>query len=327
MENNTCYNEYESLLKHHQGFLGIGMKLPVRDKNALSLVYTPGVGASCLEIQKDLTNAYKYTNKLNSMLLVTDSSGFENYDVNKWNNTAPIPYLEAMCVYYKLVANIDCYPLVFDHALITNGKDLAETVKAIMPAYAMIEFFGVSQQRIDEYNQAIGEHNDFGTLSLANKRQMEKTLRLRHLDVNINSLYAAVLRAAIDTQAYVNLNKVMESIQNYLINTEKCIVEKTDFYGGMKLLVHLAAEFILSHNLSHNKNKEHNLNQQELSLDYVDNKYRRFINEGDKAWIEVYPDNHLSKNATRNENSLLLHERYRGVIGTKSNIELSDPYK
>ncbi len=45
------------LLSKNNGLFGINCKLPVRDKTALSLVYSPGVGASCKEIQKDLWKA------------------------------------------------------------------------------------------------------------------------------------------------------------------------------------------------------------------------------------------------------------------------------
>ncbi len=46
------YHIYERLLRKYIGLQGMGIKLPIRDVKALSLVYTPGVAASCLEIQK-----------------------------------------------------------------------------------------------------------------------------------------------------------------------------------------------------------------------------------------------------------------------------------
>ena len=44
---------YEEMLRKHMGMMSINSKTPVRDKGGLALVYTPGVGASCLEIKND----------------------------------------------------------------------------------------------------------------------------------------------------------------------------------------------------------------------------------------------------------------------------------
>jgi malate dehydrogenase (oxaloacetate-decarboxylating) len=85
---------YENLLRRNKGLLGIHCKMPIRDRGALSLVYTPGVGASCLEIKRNPDKAYDLTNKKNSMFILTDSSGFKEK-----NNNAVFPYLEAICVY------------------------------------------------------------------------------------------------------------------------------------------------------------------------------------------------------------------------------------
>ena len=165
MENDSNYNLYLDILKKNSGMFTIGIKIPVRDGNALAQVYTPGVAASCLEIQKDLSDAYKFTNKMNTMIVVTDSSGFKNYDANTWNNMEPIPYLEAACVFYKTYANIDCYPIVLDHKLITDGKVLAETMQAFMHAYSLVEFVDMDPKRIEEYNNAIGDHHNYATIT------------------------------------------------------------------------------------------------------------------------------------------------------------------
>jgi malate dehydrogenase (oxaloacetate-decarboxylating) len=118
---------YEDLLREHMGLFKMKIKMPVRDTKTLALVYTPGVAASCLEIKNDITKALRYTNKMNSMLVVTDSSGFQNLVEGKdWNNMAAIPYLEAICVFYKNSANIDAYPLVLDFSKVHNQSELAE---------------------------------------------------------------------------------------------------------------------------------------------------------------------------------------------------------
>ena len=51
----------QNLIKY-KGLLQIKLKVPIYDSFSLSLVYSPGVGASCLEIQKNPNDIYKYTN-------------------------------------------------------------------------------------------------------------------------------------------------------------------------------------------------------------------------------------------------------------------------
>ena len=142
---------YEEMLRKNMGLISVVSKTPVRDKNSLALVYTPGVGASCKEIQKNSQKALVYTNKLNSMLVITDSTALKKYSPNKTNNMAAIPYVEATAAYYKTIANIDCYPLVIDYSVLTSGKELAELVKAIMPGFSLIELLGIEETRLEEF--------------------------------------------------------------------------------------------------------------------------------------------------------------------------------
>ena len=96
----THHNKYEleQILREKHGLIEIKIKVNVRDNTCLSLVYTPGVATPCLEIQKEIARAYELTNKANSILVLTDSSGLKK---DKWNDNAAMPYLEAFCAIYK----------------------------------------------------------------------------------------------------------------------------------------------------------------------------------------------------------------------------------
>lgn len=69
--------DFENLLWREQGLLTVSCKLPVKDRRALSLVYTPGVGSCCKIIEKDNKRAFDLTNKANSVLIVTDASNLD----------------------------------------------------------------------------------------------------------------------------------------------------------------------------------------------------------------------------------------------------------
>ena len=84
-------------------------KIPINDHDALSLVYTPGVGASCLQIAKNPEAASIYTNKINSVAVIA------------------FDYEEALkrAIFLKSVLLIDAYPLVVKQGILKADLKLA----------------------------------------------------------------------------------------------------------------------------------------------------------------------------------------------------------
>ncbi|MDO4572062.1 MAG: NAD-dependent malic enzyme, partial [Clostridia bacterium] len=66
----------ESLKRHEtwRGKIEVRASVPVETKEDLSLAYTPGVAAPCLEIQKDIEKSYELTRRWNLCLVVTDGT-------------------------------------------------------------------------------------------------------------------------------------------------------------------------------------------------------------------------------------------------------------
>ena len=65
-----------SLEKHYawRGKLEMISRAPADSAEALSLAYTPGVAAPCLEIQRDPDKSYELTRRWNTVAVVTDGS-------------------------------------------------------------------------------------------------------------------------------------------------------------------------------------------------------------------------------------------------------------
>ncbi len=84
-------------------------KVAINDHEALSLVYTPGVGASCLQIAKNPEAASVYTNKINSVAVIA-------FDYEKALNRA---------IFLKSVLLIDAYPLVVKKDILKSDLKLA----------------------------------------------------------------------------------------------------------------------------------------------------------------------------------------------------------
>jgi malic enzyme len=171
MENIISQNEdYENLLKKNRGLLQVNCKIPVKDRTALAQVYTPGVGYCCKLIEKNPQRAYDLTNKKNACIVISDGSEFGLRPEEVY------PYLEAFCAYYKISANIDAYPIIIDGSLIKNSDDFQATVKAIMPAFSFVEFYGVKEI----YLKGFCSEGKFSFFNSNLKRKIDESLIKRY---------------------------------------------------------------------------------------------------------------------------------------------------
>ncbi len=66
----------ESLRLHGEwkGKIEVVSRVPVNNKDQLSLAYTPGVAQPCLEIQKDMDKSYELTRRHNLVAVITDGT-------------------------------------------------------------------------------------------------------------------------------------------------------------------------------------------------------------------------------------------------------------
>ena len=115
----------ESLKLHYQwrGKLETVPKMEVRDRQALSLAYTPGVAQPCLEIQKDVGKSYELTGRWNTVAVVTDGSAV--LGLGAIGPEAGMPVMEGKCVLFKAFGGVDAVPLCI------RSKDVDEIVRTV----------------------------------------------------------------------------------------------------------------------------------------------------------------------------------------------------
>lgn len=323
--NTYSIENYLKILRKHKGLLEVSTKFPVRDNNALQLVYTPGVAAPCLEINKNQSNSYIYTNRMNTMLIITDTSNLPS-----GHSSASMAYLEAFCIYYKQIANIDCYPIIMDMKMIKDDSEFIETVYAISPSFSAVEFFGISDERVNSFEKFYAEkaqkkENKFLYFNGNLKKKMSEVLQY-----DSKSLYTAVIRVLLDTQIYINANSLIEEIFEILKNDGKLKIEIFGlnlFCRNSKLIALIANKVFqrLEKGEYFSINQpEFNIDDQKLSMEYVIKKYESFSVIGELAWSCNLPKNYDHLKSSNNDNALLLHKRYKGVIQTKSKIQFKN---
>lgn len=144
-----------TFLAHHGGKIGIQSKVPVRNRNDLSRIYTPGVARVCLAIHHDREKAYRFTIKRNSVAIVTDGSAV--LGLGNMGPEAALPVMEGKAVLFKEFANIDAFPICLSTQ---NSHDIIRTVQHISPAFGGINLEDISAPRCFEIEEGLRQKLD-----------------------------------------------------------------------------------------------------------------------------------------------------------------------
>ncbi len=123
----------ECLEYHHLGKTATEITKPCKTQVELSMAYTPGVAYPCLEIEKDPSLAYKYTNKGNSVAVI--SNGTAVLGLGDIGGLAGKPVMEGKAVLFKSFANVDAVDVILN---IHDVDAIVETCVAISDTYGGI---------------------------------------------------------------------------------------------------------------------------------------------------------------------------------------------
>lgn len=143
----------ERALKAHKewnGKLEIVSKAPVKDRDALSIAYTPGVAEPCREIAKDKNLAYTYTMKANTVAVVSDGSAV--LGLGNIGPYAAMPVMEGKCVLFKEFGNINAVPICLDTQ---DTEEIIKAVTQIAPAFGGINLEDISAPRCFEIEERL----------------------------------------------------------------------------------------------------------------------------------------------------------------------------
>lgn len=137
----------ESLKLHKElsGKIEVAVKREILTKEDLSLVYTPGVSAPCLEIAKDNNRVYDYTWKGNSVAVITDGSAV--LGMGNIGPEASLPVMEGKAALFKSFANIDAIPIALDTQ---DTEEIIQTIKHLAPSFGGINLEDISAPRCIE---------------------------------------------------------------------------------------------------------------------------------------------------------------------------------
>ncbi len=139
-----------TFLMHLGGTIEMASKHPIRNRDDLSMVYTPGVARVCQAIAANPEDARRLTVKRNSVAVVTDGSAV--LGLGNIGPEAALPVMEGKAALFKRFAGIDAWPLCLD----TQDPDaIVEIVRAISPGFAGINLEDISAPRCFEIERRL----------------------------------------------------------------------------------------------------------------------------------------------------------------------------
>ena len=144
----------KSLVLHKKlnGKIEVSSRVKVNDSETLSLAYTPGVAAPCLEIKDNPELSYEYTRRGNIVAVITDGTAV--LGLGDIGPKASMPVMEGKCVLFKEFADIDAFPICIS----TNDIDeIVNTIKNISYSFGGINLEDISAPRCFEIERRLKE--------------------------------------------------------------------------------------------------------------------------------------------------------------------------
>jgi len=146
-------NYAEISLKMHKelkGKLEVKSKVPVANKDDLSIAYTPGVAEPCRIIAKDREKAWEYTIKSNYIAVISDGTAV--LGLGDIGPEAAMPVMEGKCLLFKEFGGVDAVPICID------TKDVDEIVELIIrlaPSFGGFNLEDISGPRCFEIERRL----------------------------------------------------------------------------------------------------------------------------------------------------------------------------
>lgn len=144
----------ESLRKHYEwrGKIETAARVAVRSREDLSLAYTPGVAAPCLEIQRDEEKSFALTRRWNTVAVITDGTAV--LGLGDIGPVAGMPVMEGKALLFKAFGGVDAIPLCIKTK---DVDELVRTVYLLSGSFGGINLEDISAPRCFEVERRLKE--------------------------------------------------------------------------------------------------------------------------------------------------------------------------
>jgi malate dehydrogenase (oxaloacetate-decarboxylating) len=140
---------------HEGGKLGVHATKPLRDRDDLSLLYTPGVAEVSLAIAADPSLSSRYTARGNTVAVISDGTAV--LGLGDIGPLGAMPVMEGKAVLFKHFAGIDAVPVVMETGTV---DELVDAIARIAPSYGGINLEDISAPRCFDIEEQLKERLD-----------------------------------------------------------------------------------------------------------------------------------------------------------------------
>lgn len=144
-----------TFLVHLGGKIEVTPKLPIKNRDDLSRVYTPGVARVCTAIAENRDKAYSLTIKRNTVAVISDGTAV--LGLGDIGPHAAAPVMEGKAMLFKQLADVDAFPICLDTK---DTEEIIRTIKAISPIFGGINLEDISSPRCFEIERRLAEELD-----------------------------------------------------------------------------------------------------------------------------------------------------------------------
>jgi malate dehydrogenase (oxaloacetate-decarboxylating) len=145
----------QTFLLHLGGKIEMNPKYPIKNRDDLSRVYTPGVARVCTAIHEKPSLAHTLTIKRNTVAVVSDGSAV--LGLGNIGPEAAMPVMEGKAMLFKQLAGVDAFPICL---ATQDTEEIVSIVKALSPTFGGINLEDISAPRCFEIEQRLIEELD-----------------------------------------------------------------------------------------------------------------------------------------------------------------------
>jgi malate dehydrogenase (oxaloacetate-decarboxylating) len=139
-----------TFLMHEGGKIEVTSKVPLHNRDDLSMAYTPGVARVCRAIAENPAEVHKFTIKKNTVAIVTDGTAV--LGLGNIGPEAGLPVMEGKAMLFKEFAGIDAFPICLN---VDNADQLVETVQRLEPVFGGINLEDIAAPRCFEVEERL----------------------------------------------------------------------------------------------------------------------------------------------------------------------------
>ena len=169
-----------TFLMHDGGKIEVLARMPVADRDDLSMAYTPGVARVCNAIAADKRRAHDLTIKKNTVAIVSDGTAV--LGLGDIGPEAAMPVMEGKALLFKHFAGVDGFPICLD---VSSADEIVETVQRIAPVFGGINLEDIAAPECFEVEERLKDlldipvfHDDQHGTAVVTLAALENALKI-----------------------------------------------------------------------------------------------------------------------------------------------------